>query len=54
MRLYEKQDDQGYRRRPRRVPPKQMRAWKHRVERRRAKQDPECQPCYGKYQGWVL
>jgi hypothetical protein len=25
---------------------------KHRVERRRAKQNPECIPCYRKYKGW--
>ena len=25
---------------------------KNRSERRRAKQDPECDPSYGKYSGW--
>lgn len=25
---------------------------KHRIERRRAKHDPECMPCYKKYCGW--
>ncbi len=25
---------------------------KNRVERRRAKHDPECQPGYGRYRGW--
>ena len=27
---------------------------KVRSERRRAKQDPECQPLYKKYDGWLL
>ena len=52
MRLYEKQDDQGLKRRSRHT--KLMRAKKHRVERRRAKRDPECMPCYNKHRGWVL
>ena len=25
---------------------------KRRIERRRAKRDPGCQPLYGKYEGW--
>jgi len=27
---------------------------KARIERRRAKRDPECRPGYGKYRGWEL
>jgi len=27
---------------------------KARIERRRAKRDPECTPGYGKYRGWEL
>lgn len=29
-----------------------VKARKHRTERRRAKQDPECLPCYRKYRGY--
>jgi len=29
-----------------------LKSYKNRVERRRAKIDPECPPYYGKYRGW--
>ena len=32
---------------------KSIKQAKHRVERRRAKQDPECQSAYRKYSGWM-
>lgn len=31
-----------------------LKRWKARIERRRAKKDPECRPGYGKYKGWEL
>lgn len=31
-----------------------LKRYKNRIERRRAKENPECQPWYGKYKGWEL
>lgn len=52
MKLYEKQDNQGWKRSSRLW--KWYRQKKHRIERRRAKANPECHPLYTKYRGWVL
>ena len=32
---------------------KSVKRMKNKLERRRAKRDPECQPQYGKYSGWM-
>lgn len=53
MKLYEKQDDQGTGMR-RAGTNKYFRAKKHRVERRRANQNPECAPYYTRNRGWAL
>jgi hypothetical protein len=31
-----------------------LKRYKNRIERRRAKEDPECVPRYGRYQGWEM
>jgi len=30
-----------------------IRRWKHKAERRRAKMDPECQPMYNRFDGYL-
>jgi hypothetical protein len=47
---HEQADGRGYGLRSR-VWRKQQKA---RLERRRAKRDPECMPGYGRYRGWLL
>jgi hypothetical protein len=52
MKLFEKQDDQGLKRRSKTA--KQLRRMKNKRERAAAKQDPERPASYGRYCGWAL
>ena len=49
MKLFAQHDDKGRRSKTR----KKLRTFKNKRERLAAKLDPECQPHYGKYQGWI-
>lgn len=51
MKLFEKQDDQGMKRKSRTR--KIFRRMKHKRERAAAKQNPDHVSTYGKYRGWV-
>lgn len=53
MKLFNQQDDQGFKKRKSKTA-KFFRQKKHKVERLRAKKDPEAQPLYNKYHGWNL
>lgn len=52
MKIFEQQDDQGLPRRSKTA--KKLRRMKHKRERAKAKQDPECVPTYKKFRGYTL
>ena len=54
MKLLEKADGKGIDNKHGRNYHRHLKLSKRRLERRRAKQQPECQPAYGAYRGWEL
>lgn len=51
-RLYEQQDGRSKDRRSKTA--KQLRRYKHKTERQKARKDPEVEPAYNRYRGWEL